>query len=482
MKLHRCVWGAFLIGLVAVASCAPPGDFARRDTSNGSSPPAESSDDSAVVTAAVPTPDETASTPQPQRANESATPSGAPAARHVVTENDRPDRLRPDDLEYLGAFRLPEGSNDTNWEYSGHALAYYPDGDAAVPDDGFPGSLFGTGHNWHQQISEIDVPVPVISKTKNLDELNTARTLQPFYDIRGALNPGELELPCAGMEYLPPLGAQQTGKLYFCWGQHYQFQRCVSHGWCEVDLENPRTAGGWYIGQRSNYSTNDYLFEIPAIWAERHAGGKRLATGRFRDGGWSGMGPALFAIGPHLAGNPPPPGATLEETPLLLYTSSEDFSGAPHTMRDYHHSDEWSGGAWLTAGDESAVVFVGTKGVGECWYGFSNGVVWPDEAPYPPVPDPPHDQRGWWSTAFRGEFIFYDPAELAAVAEGNAEPSAPQPYAVLEVDEHLFHVKSSRQWFHLGAAAFDRTRRRLFVLEPLADLDKSIIHVWQLKL
>jgi hypothetical protein len=47
------------------------------------------------------------------------------------------------------------------------------------------------------------------------------------------------------------------------------------------------------------------------------------------------------------------------------------------------------------------VILVGTKAVGESWYGFSNGVVHPisgdpDET-YPEVPDWPHDDRGWWS-------------------------------------------------------------------------------------
>ena len=67
-------------------------------------------------------------------------------------------------------------------------------------------------------------------------------------------------------------------------------------------------------------------------------------------------------------------------------------------MDAYHHSDEWTGGAWLRVGDASAVVFIGTKGIGDCWYGFENGVVWPEGGPHPPVPPPPFDARGWWSS------------------------------------------------------------------------------------
>ena len=69
---------------------------------------------------------------------------------------------------------------------------------------------------------------------------------------------------------------------------------------------------------------NGYLFEIPAAWADLHAEGRYLGTGRFRDGGWSGMGPTLFAYRPWIdaAGTPAQDGARLEEKTLLLYEKS----------------------------------------------------------------------------------------------------------------------------------------------------------------
>jgi len=392
-----------------------------------------------------------------------------------------PGRLiQPDDLVYRGAFRMPDAPGDTDWEWGGTAMTYYPGGDPEGPADGYPGSLFATGHDQFQQVSEISIPVPLVSPAKNLSELNVARNIQPFHDIRGALvDAATLELPRAGLAYLPAQGAQTSDKLHFCWGEHYQDERVVSHGWCELDLANPRAAGGWYLGNYSNYSTNGYLFDIPAEWAAQYTPGKLLATGRFRDGGWSGQGPTLFAYGPWNEGNPPPPGATLGCTPLLLYTRSDDFdTPTPHTMNGYHHSDEWSGGAWLTAGNAAAVIFVGTKGLGECWYGFANGVRWPDEPPYPPIPDPPNDERGWWSTRFAARILFYDPADLAAVAQQRAPPYHPQPYAYLDVDSYLFNVRSAQQKHRLGAAAYDRANRRLYVLEMRADADRPLAHVW----
>ena len=100
------------------------------------------------------------------------------------------------------------------------------------------GSIFAIGHDHHQRVSELSIPIPVISKNKNLGELNSARTLQVFQDITGGRF-GQLEIPRAGLEYLAAQGPQKTGKLHFCWGQHFQeFE--ASHGWCDLDLSNPR--------------------------------------------------------------------------------------------------------------------------------------------------------------------------------------------------------------------------------------------------
>jgi hypothetical protein len=77
-----------------------------------------------------------------------------------------------------------------------------------------------------------------------------------------------------------------------------------------------------------------------------------------------------------------------------------------------------------------------------------------------------------------GQILFYDPAALAAVARGEMETYEPQPYAIQEIDEHLYDIESTQEWRHVGAASFDRERGLLYVFEPLADGDKSLIHIW----
>ena len=432
-------------------------------------------------------------------------------------------RLLPEDFRYLGAFRLPAGgARPKTFAYGGNAMTFNPDGDRSGPRDGFPGSLFVMGHDRlaygelpnGNQVAEVNIPKPV--KSTDLTALSRAQFLQPFRDVAKGQFRNMAEIPTVGLEYLntPATGA----KIHIGWGQHYAPERGGgTHGWFDPNLAQPDFQGTWSIGNRSFYSVNGFLFAIPTAWAEQHAGGRSLATGRFRDGGWSGMGPALFAYRPWIddAGTPAPPGTRLAETALLLYQSSENTDQIERCLNGYQHPDEWEGGAWITTkSGKSAVLFAGTKGTGrKYWYGFIN----PAGANLPCVhaaaaewvnpcikrngkPCPPQDlvecaghddNRGWWSARFDAQFILYDPADLARVAAGELQTWQPQPYAALDVDKHLYltsdpDVDQLAGWgvqrkHRLGAVAFDRAHGLLYVIEPYADAAAPVVHVWKLR-
>jgi Domain of unknown function (DUF4214) len=395
----------------------------------------------------------------------------------TLTQAAISDRLQPTDLEYLGAFRLPDSPatpDNVNWEWSNWAAAatYFPNGDPDGPSDGYLGSLFGVGHDQTQYISEISIPVPVKSVGKNVAELNTAGVLQDFKDIKGSLY-GHIEMPRVGLEYLPAHGDQITDKLYFSWADHLDEGNTGStHGWCELNLTTPQSQGIWAIGGRTNYVTGDYIFEIPSAWAAAYTPGYRLATGRYRDGGQDAQGPALFTFGPWNQGNPPAGGAVLLTTTLLMYDNV--LTPEPqHNLNNYSHADEWNGGAWLTAGNKSAIIFVGNKGVGNTWYGCDEGQVCPPECEC-------GESRGWWANTIEAQMIFYDPDDIAKVVQGTMAANLPQPYAVLSLDSYLYHLTSAREKYHISAVAYDRLHGLLFIFEPSADGDKAIVHVWKL--
>jgi len=397
--------------------------------------------------------------------------------------------IQPEDFVYLGYFRLPEPSGGSDWDYSGHGLTYYPDGDPEGAADGFPGSLYGFGHDHQLYVSEISIPEPVI--TSSLAEVNTAGTLQPFADITGGIfNTAEMTIPRAGLAFV----ADPEPRLHFAFAQHIQdFE--ISHGWANLDLSNPETQGAWVFDGFTNYVTNDYLFEIPRPWSEFISDEPLVASGRAREGLWSGRGPALFAYPAGDINKSLPAGNTLEGViPLLLYGEQlpghPDLISAPsQAVIDYREADHWWGGAWLTAGDSSAVVFAGTKALGEEWYGFANGVVWehdcaeqtPSTCPNPP--EWPNDDRGFWAEAYQAQLIFYDPAHLVGVAQGEYESWQPQPYATLVLDDYFLDPALNLMEYKrdlVGAGAFDRDNGRFFLVERLADEYRSVIHVWQI--
>lgn len=479
--------------------------------------------------------------PQPTRPP-SAPPTGTPTIRDsgaqaglaspapnptvylpVVTKNAPPagNLIQPADLVYLGAFRLPaDGERPLTFAYGGSAMTFNPNGDAGGPADGFPGSLFITGHDRlpygelpdGSQVAEVSIPVP--KPATAVAELNTAAFVQAFHNVAAGWFTELQEIPRIGMAYLdhPATGPQ----IHLTWGQHLQPDPPVaSQAWFSPDLSAPAVQGTWFIGDQSLYSVNGYLMALPVAWADQYTGGRYLATGRFRDGGWSGMGPALFAYRPWAepGGTPEPPGTHLTEVPLLHYTDSLSTENIEQCLNGYQHPDEWEGSVWLTTpAGKSAVLFVGTKSTGaKYWYGYVNpaGPLQPcveeelrdqftlcrlaDGTACPPADLSEcaghSDYRGWWSTRFDAQFILYDPADLARVATGELNAWEPQPYATLDVDERLFLNPAGvepdmlgpgdQRRYRLSEAAYDAATGRLYVLELFADEAKPVVHVWQ---
>lgn len=424
--------------------------------------------------------------------------------------------LQTADFQYLGAFRLPDaGEAPLTFEYGGNAMTFNPDGDPAGPADGFPGSLFITGHVRTDvvpdggQIAEVSIPAPVNSANRNA--LNTAGFLQDFANVFDGWFTDREEIPRMGLEYLDHTA---TGpKLHATWGNHQQETTEHGYTWLEPTLSNPQIKGPWNIGDLGHYRLSGYLFEIPAAWADQHASGRYLGTGRFRDGAWSGMGPNLIAYRPwtDAAGTPAAANSQLGQTTLLAYADSyqtEDVNH--HALNDYQHTDEWEGGAWLTTTTgKSAVIFTGTKGTGaKYWYGYASidgaggpcvsdsyPVCWQADGAECPAADLATchgaTNRGFWGSRWDAWILLYDPADLARVAAGELESWEPQPYAHLDIDQHLYlnpdNVdlatigQGDQRRFRIGPAAYDRDNDLLYVLELYADGAKPVVHAWRVR-
>ena len=227
------------------------------------------------------------------------------------------------------------------------------------------------------------------------------------------------------------------------------------------------------------------------------------------------MGPNLIAYRPWMNnGTPAASGAYIEAIPLLQYESSFNTENIEHGLSGYQHPDEWNGGAWIgTASGKSAVIIVGTKATGaKYWYGYVNplGPQFPcvdaditdfttcrlaDGSPCPQTDfrecSGHNTYRGWWAARWDSQFIFYDPADLARVAAGELAAWEPQPYAVLDIDEHLFFNPSGaendmlgtgiQRRYRLGDVAYDRVHNLIYVLELFADGAAPVVHIWRMR-
>ncbi|MCA9997330.1 MAG: hypothetical protein KDE56_16340 [Anaerolineales bacterium] len=376
----------------------------------------------------------------------------------------------PGDLTYLGAFKVPTGSSGgSRFGFSGHNLAFRPDGDPNGADDGFPGSLYFNGFELDQLIVEINIPRPTISPGKNVLDLETAVVLQPFADVTGGRKFDITDDPrIGGLAYLPAQPGQDGPKLYWTVYKWYNvaIDPIAGHGYSNPDMSNPDPQGGWNLGNFHNQMTAGYLFTAPAAWANAHTGGKRLISGLNINQGVSASsaGPAMFAYAPWLHPvQPPPPGATLDVVPLVYYTLDE------HEIPDHKIPDEWEGGAWLTAPSKQAVVITGRKSLGEEYYGEARPG---DCDPY----------KGYHGDPYEPQILFYDPADLAASARGEVEPWDVLPYERWTVTDILFPTCEG----FLPGAAFDTDNGYLYIIQPGADTvsdefePQPVIHVFHL--
>ena len=369
--------------------------------------------------------------------------------------------LAANSLSYLGAFLLPNDgmSEQEMFSYGGEAICYNANNN----------SLFITGHNWYANVAEITIPEAIVSKDKS--DLNKAQIINDFKNIKGNLfNKWTMEIPRVGLEVV-------DDSLFFCFGQHYEEDtKLGTHGYTELNLSKADKvcATGDYL-----YSTNDYMFSIPKGYVDSF-GGNDLLTGRFRDGGWSGMGPSLFAVSSQDIINAKS-NQSIQAIPIIKYQDSYNGDDGSK-MSDYAHADSWTGGAFVSCDTGDSIIFAGTHSYGYTWYGFSNGVVYPTDGDentvYPDVPEYPYDERGWWSNDFRACIALYHTRDAIKVYNGEINPFEIQPYEFIDISEYMNAERDETDMQYLGGVAYDNINNRLYILELFADEDRPIVHVF----
>ncbi len=378
--------------------------------------------------------------------------------------------IQPSDLAYRGAFTYPAGDA---WAYSGHALAYTSSGD---PDstDGYPGSLYVSGHDWDDLVAEITIPAPVVAA--DVAALPAATVLQPLTDVTGGwmdnctYAEGCLYREIGGLAYLP-----NVDKIAWNLRDWYNAARYDqdSLGWSEVDMTGAQ--GVWHIGARNseddvfhNAKTANYLFRAPGAFAAKHLDGKWLIAGNHREAGALGgsQGPTLYALAPWEDGDPPASGQALEAQALLYYPEIYACINDPAQCHfpDYRPKDSWGGGVWVQTSARRGILIFGRKGLGDNCYGTqaecSN--------------DPCDMYKGYHAYPYEPQILFYDPQELTEVLAGTREPWEVLPYETHTVTEVL-----GGECATLGAATYDEARGLIYVAEQtIGSGGRTAVHVW----
>ena len=220
-------------------------------------------------------------------------------------------------------------------------------------------------------------------------------------------------MPRVGLAYLPPR-AGRRGKLYFRLGaasgrgRHQSLPRLGRAG----PLEPAERPGRGASATTGITSPATICSTSPQDWADAHASGRSLATGRYRDGGQGAQGPSLFAIAPWDAGQSAAAGRDpAGDAPAALRQRLRaepaqhgrlpplrrvDGRGVAHRRRPKPPCSSSAPRAPATAGTAAPTA--------------------PTSRPGRPTASGAGGRAG-----FVGQFLFYDPADLAAVASGQME-------------------------------------------------------------
>jgi hypothetical protein len=398
------------------------------------------------------------------------TPTPTPTPTTVIPSQ----LIQPTDLVYQGAFAYPPGDD---WAYSGHALAYYPEGDPAGPADGYPGSLYAAAHAWYDLVGEIAIPEPVISD--DFDDLPKASVLRALTDITEGwkdnctYNDDCLYREVDGLEVLPNINKIVWNLRDWYNAAGYDQD---SLGWSELDMTGAQ--GVWHIGERGNDAfhnakTCNYLFKAPETFAVQYLEEKWLIAGNHRGAGAFGgsQGPTLYALAPWEDGNPPESGQNLDALALLYYpTVYPECLDDPAEcyFPNYRAKDDWGGGVWVQTADKSGILIFGRKALGDNCYGTPEQCGGDACDPY----------KGYHAYPYEPQILFYDPEELKEVMAGTKEPWEVVPYEVYSPLNEVLDQECAT----LGAATYDQERGLIYVTEQVAGpWGETAIHVWKVR-
>ncbi len=422
--------------------------------------------------------------------------------------------LRQSDFTYLGAFKVPKADmGGPQWHglsYGGSVIAYNPKNN----------SLFIVGHDQDQLVAEIGIP-EVVNSSK-MSDLKTAPILQNLVDItegkantltkeRGGLYNG---IKIGG---LLVYGEKLVGTVYAYFDAAHE--AVYSHFTSGLNLTDKGDFKGMFqVGTKSNPVPQagmvaGYMAPIPANW--QSILGSTTLTGQscLAIIGRTSSGPAAFAFNPDQLSELPAP-----VTALLYYPIDHQTIGTYYTSYTTYNKGSANIGMVFPSGSKS-ILFIGQQGMGPPCYGpgtkiaaeqgnrynspppnnTCGGVVMTDTAD-PCCYDPTNLNKGAHAYPYADFVWAYDADDLNRVKNKGRvvdNPSANLVDSVLPTSNEKYEpwfIKPYDMWqisyptlqrnfgsVRSGAAAYDETTHKLYIVQTFVDDQWPIIHVFEIK-
>jgi hypothetical protein len=379
----------------------------------------------------------------------------------VTTTNDPSTLplLQFDDLNYIGAFKLPStSSNGDTFEIGGHPVAFNP-----ARNSLFIGSRLG-------KLAEVSIPQPVNSA--DVTALPRASYLQGFFE------PTEGHLSTVGTTGVTVDGLLVYGNRLYGTGSVYydaDNEQRVSHFSRSLNLQEPSFTG-WssvWSPDRSGF-VSGFMALVPSEWQTK-LGGPAI-TGQFGlPIAWrTSWGPSAFAFNPAQIGQ-----SVVPATPNLYYSHEHPTLGHWSGSNPTYGATAQAGGVAIIAGTRS-ILYFGRNGMGAYCYGngTSNqslvGTLAPDGAHY--CYDPTSTDKGTHAYPYRYQIWAYDLNELAAVKAGTKSPWDVRPYGVWP-----FELPTPEPSIRIAGVGYDSATQSIYLVQMRADKDgyanRPIVHV-----
>jgi hypothetical protein len=379
----------------------------------------------------------TAADPAPGGGPAAPKPSAGPAkARPFPGSGKAPALLHPANLQYIGAFRVPNYFNSVDeMSFGGEALAFNPDHK----------SLFIVGHR--QGLAEISVPEGVVN-SNDLGKLSTAKVLQGWAKV----------LPSLPVRLADATDGERIGGLMVYRGQligtDYAYysganKQSTSHFvLSSLSLSKAGAKGLFKVGNQGGRYVAGYMASVPGEWQTALGAPALTGAGDIPIISTTSSGPCAFGFDPNALGPKAAPAV-----PYVYYPVDKPLGPYMGPANPLQSGTTSVTGAVLVPGTRS-VLFFGVTGTNFNGYGTPES-----------LGDTVRGGKGPHS--LNGQYAFqvwaYDVNQFVAVKQGKVKP-----WQVLPFDVWNFNLPIPGNYTP-GGVAFDPGTGRIYLSVMSAD-------------